>query len=368
MPTRNNAGVEIKGERFLMGLGGQLIAGWSWWISTLGSMAPRSLVDWSSGLPQRMTGEISARAERPGSLGRRITLPFDGSLEASVGQLEALRRKLPRRALLDVVLPSEICLIRQHVIPKGAERRIDEILTLDLNRGTPLRPEAIVWKPVIGSKERDGIHVDQVILRRRDLALLQEAVEAQGFLLGRVSTEHPKTTQRVCLLDDSEARKAINGIWPRINQVLAVTLVALATLSVALPHLERRDRLADLKAETAALRTQTVALRAELDQQRAVHQANDSLIEGLSATLSNIDVLRELTTRLPDDTWLADMEIAGEALRFGGFTKGSAAELAIDLDASPLFSNPRLTGPVSIAPGTGAERFEISLDLRSAEP
>ncbi|MEM9099456.1 MAG: PilN domain-containing protein [Pseudomonadota bacterium] len=165
------------------------------------------------------------------------------------------------------------------------------------------------------------------------------------------------------IFEDRDARSEAAGIWPKVNWALAAGLVTCLTLLIVQPYLRDAEKVENLTRERAELTQQLVELRTKVNEKSEGIGAADRIARALDDRVPRVDILRELTVRLRDDAWLSDVEISEDLLRFSGFTKGSAADLVIDLASSPHFFNPRLTGQVSIAPGTGAERYEISLDL-----
>ena len=91
-----------------------------------------------------------------------------------------------------------------------------------------------------------------------------------------------------------------------------------------------------------------------------------SLKEEKSGASNVVDVLLELTSVLPDDTWLENV-----ALKDGGVTmqgqSASATELIELLESSAIFSKAKFESPVTQLPGGLAERFNIRAEINRGQ-
>lgn len=333
----------------------------SWWLDGLVGALPGWAPDWLAGLSRAWSLRLVDGATVQAHQAARLEVPYRGTIETSLAGLDLPKgRRRGRR--LNIELPSAAVLVRRHQIPLSAKRQIERIIDLDLKRSTILIAEDIVWQHYVADQDGNQILVDQVILRKRDLEGLKTWITDQGLVPGKISVCLSDVAQ-VIVDDGATTRRRLVGIWPKVNLVAACAIIGLTGLTVLQPHLENVQELKNLRQQTAGLRGESVKLRSEVEARKAQLQQEADITGYISRNISTIDTLRELTVRLPDSVWISDFQIARRVLRFSGFSEGSAAELAIQLSDSPMFENPRLTGPVAVAPGTGTERFEISVDL-----
>ena len=72
-----------------------------------------------------------------------------------------------------------------------------------------------------------------------------------------------------------------------------------------------------------------------------------------------MDLLRELTVTLPDDTWLERLQIKGDSVQIIG-QSGKASALVGIVEASKWFNGAGFTSPVTTDPRTGKERFMLN--------
>jgi general secretion pathway protein L len=122
-----------------------------------------------------------------------------------------------------------------------------------------------------------------------------------------------------------------------------------------------------MQEEVQAMRaraTQSEQLRAQLGGALA---ASKFLVRRKSENPSALEVLDDLTRRLPDSAWLdiltlddsGGLDIKGEAAK--------AAGLVDTLSSSGLLQEPKLQGVIQPDPATGKERFELVARVRQQD-
>jgi len=86
------------------------------------------------------------------------------------------------------------------------------------------------------------------------------------------------------------------------------------------------------------------------------------ILQGIKGRLPRtLDIIKELTERIPEEAWLSEMRIAGDSLIIGGYAD-TATQLIPLLEDSPLFGDVAFLSPVSKT-REGNERFRIRLKL-----
>ncbi|MEM6495894.1 MAG: PilN domain-containing protein, partial [Pseudomonadota bacterium] len=296
----------------------------------------------------------------------RLIVPFLGNLETSTADLSRALSAVPEGRIVEVSLPREAALVRRHKIPFAARRQIQNVLTLDLQRTTPLDLSEVRFRHAIVGRAEDALLVDQYVVKRADLALLEARINRAGYALGDVRVEDQDNNLTLSFTDKNSAYKSTLGIWPRVNVILAGLILVLTAVEIWLPHVGRQRSLHELRLETAALRAETVTARDTLSKKLAAQDIEETLIVYLNERPTASELLRELTLQIPDNAWITDLEITGTMVRFNGLIDGSAADLSISLANSQTFKNPRLMGPVSIARGSDLQSFVIAVDLSRA--
>jgi Tfp pilus assembly protein PilN/Tfp pilus assembly PilM family ATPase len=116
--------------------------------------------------------------------------------------------------------------------------------------------------------------------------------------------------------------------------------------------------LARLEGEVAGIRSMQEridAARSRLEALRALDRGHVPLIE----------LLRELTERIPDSAWVRDFSYSERGIQINGFAE-SASELIGVLEASPFFRNAAFLSAIVRDP-EGLERFSIRMEIESQE-
>lgn len=334
-----------------------------WWRGELASLVPERLAAWFTGAPRARRLVFERGRSTVERVDRAVHLPF--GLPPDGAALEAAAKAIGQGGVVDVTWPADAALVRRHDLPAAARGRVASILELDLARATPLRREEIEWRFDVRRRPEGGLAVRQYILKRADIDAFAAALRRAGLALRRLELAGPDGAPLAPFVDRARALARPARLWRWTNAALLAACLGLAVYLAAAPHFARRAELTALRAETDALRTRAVALRQTVEQAAARREATEALKRVFAETPPTIEVLRELTLRLPDSVWLSELHVSDRDARFSGFVQGSAAELVIALGDSALLVNPRLTGPVSISPSDGAERFEIAADLGS---
>jgi len=99
-----------------------------------------------------------------------------------------------------------------------------------------------------------------------------------------------------------------------------------------------------------------LALRDQLDK---TLESSRMLVRKKQSTPARVDLLRELTVLLPDDTWLERLQIKGDNVQLIG-QSGKASALVGIVEASKWLNGAGFTSPVTTDPRTGKERFMLN--------
>lgn len=137
--------------------------------------------------------------------------------------------------------------------------------------------------------------------------------------------------------------------------LISLLLIAAA---VILPIWQQRALVIRVIAKTAQIQksaSQTLPLRDQLDQ---VLVTSRMLTQKKQTVPPRVDLLRELTIILPDDTWVERLQINGDNLQIIGQSAKASALISI-VESSKLFNSTGFLSPVNTDPRTGKERFVL---------
>ena len=273
--------------------------------------------------------------------------------------------ELPRWLLL----PAGACLRRQLVLPAAAAERLRDVVGFEIDRQTPFAAEDAAYDArLLSRREGDGqLDAELVVVPRAALEAQRNALGAQArWLAGADVAGSDGQPLGVNLLPPA-ARFARADPWRAWN--LALAGVAVLAIAAALwQMLENRRNAADAFAIVAG-RQANAARAVSVQRQRLVDlvQGQAFLDKSRGGRATTVEVLDELSRRLPDDTYLEKFALEGDRLTLIGLSSEASA-LVGKLEGSKLWRAPALTGALVPDPRTQRDRFTLVAELVDTSP
>lgn len=352
----------------------------AWWLGELRAMVPdrlRRLVRARSDLVLFDVGERSVlirrvRGQTETDIGRVVLEGTDSASrwaqfnvfadQVTGGTRQIIVRRPPDRLLRKVL-----------DLPVAARENLSEILTFEMDRTTPFSPDEVYFTYRILATERQSrrMRVELLILPRASADPAIELVRGWGLEVDRleVQTDGPRgeapAHETVDLLPTADAAQTPRKRQPLLL-ALAVTTLALLGAALYLPLQQQHRVLETLDAEVAiAKRTADAGRRLREEMEQSIQQSN-FIIERKMRRPAFVDVLDELTTLLPDRTWLIRIRYYNGQLQAFGNSPSASALVGL-LEDSPLFENTQFRAPVTRDPRLGVERFHIGSQVVDQE-
>lgn len=361
--------------RQLAGLGGRLRPGvggfWQWWT--------RSLTAW---LPQRLRQALGMTHERlllrryAGQLERVLevdghtTVPLppltwpDGDMgEVLQPDVNADVGDLPRWLLL----PPQSGLRRRLQLPAAAATRLREVMRFEIDRQTPFAATDVAYDVRLLGREGEHIQAELVVVPN---AGLQSALQGLGplapSLAGADMVDDDGRSLGVNLLPVAQRRRHRDrwGLW---NLLLAAVIVLAVAAAMAL-LLQNRRQAAD--ALRAAIAQDAPAARTATAERQELTAWTDGLValqQERARRPTMVEVLAELSTRLPQNTYLERVSVENDQLLISGLS-GDAAGLVAQLDGARTWRTPALSGALQPDPQSRRDRFTLTAALALAPP
>jgi general secretion pathway protein L len=188
--------------------------------------------------------------------------------------------------------------------------------------------------------------VDPLLAQLRQQGLLPDVLDVGG---GRSSLNLLPPEQR-----------PRRGLWgQRWRAAVIIISLLLVAAAIALPIWQQRMLVMEAiarvdQAQKAA--NQALTLREQLDK---TLETSRMLAQKKLSIPARVDLLRELTVILPDDTWVERLQIKGDSAQIIGQSAKASALVGI-VESSKLFSGTAFTSPVTTDPRTGKMRFVLS--------
>jgi general secretion pathway protein L len=359
-------GARLSGSTLRTGTGGFL----SWWWNALASWLPvrvRQLLGMDRGrLLLLVEGDtLRLRLQRGDEIRDLGSLPALEDID--VAERDPLTRVLGLR-LADLprwlLLPAGSALRRRLALPAAAAERLRDVVGFEIERQTPFAADAVAYDArVIARREGDGpIDAELVVVPRA-------ALDPQLAVLGPVAPSlagidvagADGAPLQVNLLAPAQ-RQRVRDPWRAWNLGFAAIAVFAMTLTLWLV-LENRRAAAD-NFDTQVAREAEPARRAA-----AQHQELTNLIQGQAflqrkraAYPTAVEVMEELSRRLPDGTYLEKLAIEENRLTLIGLSNEAPALIG-RLQDSKLWRSPALAGALQTDPTTHKDRFTLTADL-----
>jgi general secretion pathway protein L len=337
----------------------------AWWFGELRACVPdrlRKLIAHKPSVvitPRDGSAHITLhRRGRVRSLGQ---VPLT-TQSAAQGALAGLLAGISLRRLDAFVnVPADYVLRRSVALPMEAAENLREVLAFEMDRHTPFKAGEVAYdyRVVATDATTRKLTVDLAVVPRTMLAQAASIAETLGLTTHRIGIigEDHKWDRAFNFrpYEESDARSAT----PRLLLLgLTVTACILAVIAWYLPLYFEHRALAFYEARLAE--TRTIALQTENLRKRLTADMDFSrfLINRRASTPTFTSVLADITNRLPDDTWLTQLQLQDGKLTLTGFSP-SAATLIAPLEASPLLTEVRFGSPVTPDPQAGGESFNI---------
>ena len=356
------------------------IQAFSWWRGELSALVPATLRGGRRKAPHDVIALV--RGARLSPAGHETDIADTGSDSpgeqtsasaqfAEAELLAAISRQSTRRPARVVLrLRERDCLVRRIDVPRTARADIARIAALDLERATPFRPadvvSAVVVDPDLNSRSR--LHLRQLIVKRTVIDALTARVEDAGGEVVSIDclAADGATVLPADFLAQTDAAGTGAGNVSTGRGALLAALVASLLLGAAAVTISRSEMvLAELQAETAALRSR-------LADARAVANAPDTLLNAAAAfervrerQPSPVLILEDLSRRIPDSAWLTEVRMTRDTLDLSGYAR-PAASLAPLLERSAFVETATLTAPIVMDTAQARERFSLRLKIRAA--
>jgi len=289
-------------------------------------------------------------------------------LPLQAADLDALLN--PRLARLQrwLVLPAGAVLRRHLSLPAAAADRLRDVVGFEIDRQTPFAADAVRYDARILQRRADGqLDAELVVAPRRELdGILATLGDAGNDLAGVDVADAAGKPLGVNLLP-TESRGRRRDPLQGWNLLLAA-VAALALVAAAWQVLQNRRAAAERFAAGVE------AKAADARRVAAQRQRLADLVEGAAfldrtraARPTALEVMDELSRRLPEGTYLEKLSIEDDRLLLIGLSSEASA-LVARLEGSKLWRTPALTGALQRDPRSRRDRFSLTAELAGATP
>lgn len=296
------------------------------------------------------------RESRTTSIGAIAFGEFD-ALEALRARLDQSAKDAPRWLVFDAAQ----VLVRPMLLPAASEAHLQEVMAHEIDRQTPFAADQVCYEGRVVARDpvQKQLRAELVVLPRSrlDEALAQLGPLADG-LAGVDAEAAGGGMLGVNLLP--MARRAVRGDRHRwLNLGLALGFVLLVYVAMLLALGQRRAVLLQYQQQVAAATVEAREARKLGNQLVASTKAENFLSGRRAVQPTTLELLADITWRLPDTTWLEKISVNDGNIVLIGQSQQASALVGL-LQASSLITTPALAGSVQTDPRTGKERFTLT--------
>ncbi|RZA36407.1 MAG: general secretion pathway protein GspL [Lysobacteraceae bacterium] len=289
-----------------------------------------------------------------------LPLPLEAiQLDGVLGNRAA---KLPRWLLL----PAGSALQRRMLLPAAAAERLRDVVRFEIDRQTPFTADHVRFDARVMGRRADGqLDTELVAVPRASFdAALAGLGDLAGSLVGVDASDGAGSPLGVNLLP-AELRRRRHDPLSTWKWVLAGVAV-LALVAGLWQVLDNRRAVAEaFAAQVDARAVQARVVATQRQQLVDIVEGTAFLDQARAERPTSIEVLDELSRRLPGNTYLEKVGIEGDRLTIIGYSPEASALVGL-MQGSRLWRAPALSGAVQPDPRTRLDRFTLVADLASA--
>ena len=262
---------------------------------------------------------------------------------------EALRSRIE--------LPAEWIASRHLSLPSQARANLRQVIRYELDRLTPFNPDQVYYdyRLLEGRGKGERLHLELALCRREPIQPWLEWLKSAGIPIERITWSQAWPAANF-IPEDLRPR----GRRRLLSTGSLLTLLALILTAATLvgPIWQKTQILADLDGDLGRLKGQATEVTKLREAIEAAHKGSIAVLERKSSQAAMIDLLRDLTDRLPDGTWVENLEFQGNEVQIRGESTQSAALIGL-LENAPAFSGVSFRSPVTQGRNNEGERFHI---------
>lgn len=256
-------------------------------------------------------------------------------------------------------------------LPAETEERLADVIGFEMDRITPFHQDQVYFDFRITKRDKASrtVGVDLAVAPRKIVdkvlgrlvnygirpTVISVAGASQSFRPGR-SDDVP-----INLLPPEQRIKS--GRRERLMPwLLAVCAIALTAIAIYLPFYQRNNLLQQLDIVVAERKLAAMAAAATRDEINGEIERGNYLYNKRSEAPTILEILNELTLIMPDDTWIARLEVYGTRLSIQGESDNASSLIAI-VENARFFKDARFSSPVINNPRSGQDRFALQAEL-----
>jgi general secretion pathway protein L len=273
----------------------------------------------------------------------------------------ALRSVDPEDRRLALLLPPAVVLRRPLTLPLAARDNLLQVVGFEMDRQTPFSVAQVYYavRELDTPAGAGRFNAELVAVTRGTVDPLLTQLREQSVSIDAVDLAQADDRLGVNLLPPEQTPRHVRP-RRRLNLMLAAACVLLLGLLLGVWLHNRQAALEQMQTDVDSMRgdaQQVASLRQQLQDNAG---AAGFLAQRKKNTISMLSLLQEITTRLPETTWLERLSVDNTGqIGFQGQSQ-QAAKLLDALKDSRLITDASFQGSIQPDPTTGKERFYLT--------
>ncbi|WP_299178590.1 PilN domain-containing protein [uncultured Neptuniibacter sp.] len=342
---------------------------WCWWTGELGAMLPESLLERFKAKRTYMVIELHPEqsAIRYGQKGELIQLATIDYEQGRLGSIPHLTSESDHADEVICLLPPVLLLTKKISLPLVTASNIDNVLRFEMDRYTPFSADQVYYGYRIEPQKSGSkmLEITLSLIHKTQLDPLLDQFKQAGIRVNVVApaADSSRELYSMNLLPQVKEKKTLAFSLPlKIVLILALLIFALFFL------LQWQEQ------QVETLRTQSEIPRQKAEQAQQISAELKNLAESQQflqnrkeATVSRLILLKDLTTRMPDHTWINNFQLDGSTLKLQGESNEASSLIGL-LEDSTLLQNVRFSSPVTQNANSKKGRFAVIAQIGKEAP
>lgn len=267
-------------------------------------------------------------------------------------------------------MPYEQVMLAHVQLPRAAAAQAHAALAFEMDKYTPFKADQVYFDSVRDptvDRARAVFELTLVVaLRERIDAILEEAAQT-GWRIDAIDAQDRDGSRLNVNLLPAQRRPQTRHPTRRLQLGLALLSAGLSVAAMLMWVHNRQSALDVMKAQVTALRNDTQqiqTLRRQLDEQLDTGRYVQTQ---KALSLSKTALLQELTTCIPTDTWLEQLDIDAQGTLTLSAQSSQASDLIAKMKTCATLRDLQFQGAIQADATTGQDRLNLTARLRPPE-
>ncbi len=277
-----------------------------------------------------------------------------------------------KKVTVKYLLSNQEALVRKIALPIGAKENLDEVIGFELDKYVPFSADQvqISYKIDNDNMDENKILLDLAVIPKQRLTDVlglcdEKSIQLDGIDINKDSNGMTPEILGVNLLP-KEQRKVKDNFNLKLNTALIVALVGLIYFIMHTSIENKRQKIETLTEINTELQKQARESKLLKKELKTVIVSSKFLQNKQNDHPKIVAILLDMTSKLPDTTYLSKMKISQEAMEITGLSD-NANILIPNLDKSENWYMPGFKGAIVPDPTTNKERFTIKADIKEPQ-